>query len=405
MPVPDTLIDLCSATSFANGQPVEMYRWLRENDPVHWHREPDGRGFWAVTRYDDIREISRQAGVFSNRWGMTLYDIPEADLEVTRHMLMFQDPPMHTAYRRLIAHDFIPRAASALRRDVDVLSTRIVDEVIEQGECEFVADIAGKLPSYFVAQLMGIPLADGVRLYELTETMHSAEASESERATARQEMMSYAADVFAMKRKTPADDLATELVNAQLDDAPLSDLDLTLYFLLIINAGGDTTRNLMAGGMLALLEHPSERALLRDDVGATLPTAVEEMLRYLSPVVYMRRTATSDIEMHGKRICAGDKVLLYYPSGNRDERVFEDPDRFDVRRHPNPHIAFGGSGPHYCLGSHLGRVEVVSMFRELLTRLPDMEQAGPATWLPSNFISGPDRLPVRFAPGRRSDTR
>jgi len=403
--VPDTLIDLCSATSFANGQPVEMYRWLRQNDPVHWHDEPGGRGFWAVTRYDDIREVSRRADVFSNRWGMTLYDIPEADLEDTRHMLMFQDAPTHTAYRRLVAHDFIPRAAAALRPDVDELSTRIVDEIIEQGECDFVEDIAGKLPSYFVAQLMGIPLPDGVRLYQLTEAMHSAAVSEPERATARQEMMSYAADVFATKRRAPGNDLATELVNARLDGEPLSELDLTLYFLLIINAGGDTTRNLMAGGMLALFEHPDERTCLQDDPGGTLPSAVEEMLRYLSPVVYMRRTATSGIEMHGKRISAGDKVLLYYPSGNRDEKIFDDPDRFDVRRHPNPHIAFGGSGPHYCLGSHLGRLEVACMFRELLTRVPDMEQAGPATWLASNFISGPERLPARFTPGHRSDAR
>jgi cytochrome P450 len=275
--------------------------------------------------------------------------------------------------------------------------------VIERGECDFVTDIAGEIPSYVIADVLGIPLDDGRRLYHLTETIHAAPESQPEGAGlgAVLEMFNYAHEVATQKRARPGDDLSTTILQAEIDGRAIDDIDFNLFFLLLIDAGGDTTRNLLGGGLLALFEHPGERARLVADLDGLLPTAVEEMLRWVSPVIHMRRRATRPVTMHGVDIAEGDKVVMYYGAANRDERVFVDADRFDVGRRPNEHLAFGGGGPHFCLGAHLARVEVQAMLREVLTRLHDLEPAGPVEWLPSNFISGPKHLPVRFAPGAR----
>jgi cytochrome P450 len=209
-------------------------------------------------------------------------------------------------------------------------------------------------------------------------------------------MFNYAHDVWDHKRAHPADDLATKLVHGAVDGTPLDEIDFNLFFLLLIDAGGDTTRNLVAGGMHALFQHPGEQARLVHDLDRLLPTAIDEMLRWVSPVVHMRRTATRDTEVGDRPIAAGDKVVMYYGAANRDPAAFEEPERFDVGRHPNDHVAFGGGGPHFCLGSHIGRLEIEALLHELLTRLPDLAPAGAVDWLPSNFISGPKHLPVRF---------
>jgi cytochrome P450 len=393
-------IDLVSAASFAGGQPHHQFEWLREHDPVHWHGEPNGRGFWAVTRYQDVWTIGRDAATYSSSaGGIMMHDVDEEGLAQSRNMMLHMDPPQHTRYRNLVSKEFLPRSAQAIRPRIEELARKIVDDVIARGECDLMSEIAGVLPSYVIAELMGIPLEDGRRLYALTEKMHSANeaVNEFERAAAGMEMVGYAINLAEKKRENPGTDIATKLLNSEINGDKLTTAEYGFFFLLLINAGGDTTRNLLGGGMLALFNNPDQRRRLQGDLDKLLPTAVEEMLRYVSPVVYMRRTATKDSELGGKKIKAGDKVVMYYGSANRDATMFVDPDRFDVARTPNEHIAFGG-GTHFCLGSHIARIEIQVMLREILTRLPDIEQAGAPEWLPSNFISGPSKLPVRFTP-------
>jgi cytochrome P450 len=392
-------IDLLSPASFAKGQPHEQFRWLREHAPVYRHPEPDGPGFWTVTRYDDVRTVGRDPERFSSLPTIMIPDL--AGLDFGDHqMMIMSDPPRHTRLRRIINSQFTPRAAERLRTRIEELARQIIDAVIERGECDAVTDIAGEMPSYVIADLLGVPLDDGRRLYQLTETIHAAPETVPEGAGlgAVIEMFNYAHQVAGDKRKQPADDLATRILHAEVDGERLDDIDFNLFFLLLIDAGGDTTRNLVGGGLLALFEHPDERRRLQNDLDGMLPTAVDEMLRWVSPVIYMRRTATQACEIANTPIEEGDKVVMYYGSANRDERAFAAPDRFDVAREPNEHIAFGGGGPHFCLGSHIARVEIQALLRELLTRLPDIAPSGPAEWLASNFISGPKHLPVRFTP-------
>jgi len=390
-------IDLLSPASFAPGQPHDQFRWLREHDPVHRHAEPDGPGFWAVTRYDDVRAVGRDPHTFSSTPTIMIPDVAGGAFG-DHQMMLTMDPPQHSSYRRAVIPDFVPRAAAQWRPRIEELARKIVDAVIERGECDLVEDIAGLMPSYVIADMLGLPLDDGVELYKLTEAIHAAPESQPEGAamTAVLEMFRYAHEVWERKRAEPADDLATKLAHATVGDRALDDIDFNLFFLLLVDAGGDTTRNLVAGGMSALFDNPSERARLNDDLDGLMPTAIEEMLRFVSPVIYMRRTAVRDTILNGTAIGAGDKVVMYYGSANRDESVFPEPDRFDVSRTPNEHVAFGGGGPHFCLGAHIARVEIEATLREVLTRLPDIEPAGRVTWLPSNFISGPQHMPVRF---------
>jgi len=393
-------IDLLSAESFADGQPHEQFRWLRRHDPVHWHPEPGGRGFWAVTRYHDVCAIGRDPKTYSSyAGGILIPDTDEASLAASRNMMLMMDPPQHTRYRLLVSKEFTPRSLQVLRPRIEELARQIIDRVITRGECDLVGDIAGELPSYVIADLMGIPLEDGRRLYDLTERMHASEEAvpAHDRAIASMEMMNYAMGVADDKRRHPGSDLATELLNSEIDGDRLTPAEYSLFFMLLINAGGDTTRNLLAAGMLALFNNPGEHRRLAENLDSLLPAAVEEMLRYTSPVIYMRRTATRDTELGGKKIRAGDKVVMYYGSANRDESVFPEPDRFDVGRIPNDHIAFGGGGTHFCLGAHLARLEIQVMLREIFNRLPDIQPAGPAQWVASNFISGLRHLPVKFA--------
>lgn len=389
-----SVIDLLSPASFAAGHPFDQYSWLRDNDPVHWHDEPDGTGFWAVTRYDDVKSVSRDTAVFSS--SPTIM-IPDSEgLEIGDHtMMLMMDPPRHTRYRKLVSPRFVRPAALRMREGIERLAAEIVDGVVGRDEFDLVEDVAGLLPSYVIAELIGIPRDDGVALYRLTEAIHAAPESLPEGAAlgAVIEMLTYAQRVWEEKTAKPGDDLASALVTAEVDGHRLDQIDFQLFFMLLIDAGGDTTRNLVASGMDALLAHPEQRAILTADLDH-LPTAIEEMLRWTSPVIYMRRTATANTDVRGQQIKEGEKVVVYYGAANRDPRVFDDPDRFDVTRTPNEHLAFGGGGPHHCLGAHVARVEIEAMFAQLLTRLPDLEKAGDTEWLPSNFISGPKHLPV-----------
>ena len=398
-------IDLLDPQSFRGGQPHDQFRWLRAHEPVYRHDEPGGPGFWAVTRYADVRAIGRNPADFSSEPSILIADPDPASplAAASGQMMLMMDPPRHTRYRNLIRGEFKPAAARALAPRIAELARSIVDVVIERGACDFVGEVAGELPSYVIAELLGIPLADGRELYRLTEAIHAAPESlpPGAGAAAGAEMLRYAQGVIADKRAHPGDDLATRLLAAEVDGERLSDFEFQLFFMLLVAAGGDTTRNLVAGGVLALLEHPEELHALRDDL-ALLPSAREEMLRFVSPVVYMRRTATRDLPWGGQEIRAGDKVALYYGAANRDEAVFRAPERFDIRRDPNLHLAFGG-GSHFCLGAHIARVEIDALLREVLGRMEDLRLDGEVEWLASNFISGPTKMPVRFTPAARSE--
>ncbi|WP_374569763.1 cytochrome P450 [Phenylobacterium sp.] len=392
-------IDLISPASFAAGQPHDQFRWLRENAPVYRHAEPDGPGFWAVTRYDDVFAVDRDFQAFSSEPTVMMTDpaAEQANAFGEHKMMLMMDPPGHTAYRKLIRAEFT-RPASALRAErIAALARQIVDAVAARGECDFVAEVAGEMPSYVIAELMGLPLDDGRELYKLTETIHTAPEAlpEGAGAAAVMKMFEYGARIMAEKRARPADDLASRLLAAEVDGKRLDDMDFLLFFLLLVDAGGDTTRNLLSSGMLALLDHPDQLAWLKADLDARLPAAREELLRWASPVIYMRRTATRDLELHGARIAEGDKVIMYFGSANRDPARFDRPDRLDLSRADNEHIAFG-VGPHGCLGQHIARIEIDAMLREVLTRMDGFALAGEPQWLASNFISGPRSMPVRF---------
>jgi len=393
-------INLFSPASYASGHPTDQYAWLRDNDPVHWHSEPDGPGFWAVTRYEDVKALSRNTALFSSRPTIMIDDGSAMDLG-DHTMMLTMDPPRHTQYRKLVAPRFLRRAVGRMRPEIERLAAEIIDGVADRDEFDLVEDVAGLLPSYVIAEMLGIPHQDGVELYRLTEAIHADPASQPAGAglAAVLEMFSYASGVWNAKRARPGDDLASALVTAEVDGHRLDETDFRLFFLLLVDAGGDTTRNLVAGGMDALFEHPAERERLTADPGL-LPAAIEEMLRWTSPVIYMRRTATADTELGGRRIEAGQKVVMYYGAANRDPRAFDEPERFDVTRTPNDHLAFGGGGQHFCLGAQVARAEIEAMFRQLLTRLPGLQRAGQTEWLPSTFISGPKHIRVR--PGRRA---
>ena len=398
--MPDHAIDLLDLAHVdAGGPPYELFARLRRESPVHRHAEQGGPGFWAVTRYDDVVEVSRDSATYSSYAGGTMIaDATPEQLFVVRQMMLNMDPPQHTKLRALINKGFTPRMVTHLHGRIGELARAIADRVAPRGECDFVTEVAGELPSYVIAELMGIPLDDGRELYRLTERMHTADRSPEGIASGTQaifEMLSYANGIRAAKRERPANDIASTLLAAEVDGEKLTDLEFDMFFLLLINAGGDTTRNLVAGGMLELLRRPDVLRSLRDEP-RLLPGAIEEMLRFCSPVVHFRRTATRDVVLGGQPIAAGEKVVVFYASANRDETVFSDPDTFDIGRSPNEHVAFGGGGVHFCLGANLARVEIRAMFTEVLSRLHDMELAGPVERLRSNFINGPRHMPVRF---------
>lgn len=392
------VIDLLDPISFANGQPHDQFRWLRENDPVHYHPEPDGPGFWVLTRHRDVKRVGREWSTFSSEPTVMIRD---TQLMMPDHqMFLTLDAPRHTEQRRLVSHRFTRRAAMALEARIRELARQIVDGVAERGRCDLVEDVAGLMPSYVVAELLGIPHEEGVDLYRLTEAIHAAPDPKAPDAGMRAvaSMFEHAHRVWEEKKASPGEDLSSRIIQGIIGDRPVDEIDFGLYFLLLVDAGGDTTRNLVAGALNALFEHPDQWSRLQGDLDARLPLAIEEMLRWVSPVVHMRRTATSDTVIGHQAIRAGDKVVMYYGAANRDPDAFDDPETLDLARRPNDHVAFGGGGPHFCLGAHLARLEIDAMLREILTRLPDLEPDGPVEWQPSNFISGPRHLPVRFGP-------
>lgn len=402
-------IDLCDSKNFVEGVPHAWFARLRREAPVQWHPDPAGNadGFWSVTRYDDCVRINRDVEHFSSHRAATLFhDLDDDMLGQQRMMMLNMDPPMHTRYRRLVNKGFTPRMIRELEASVVASTDAIIDSVCERGSADFVEQVSAELPLQVIAELMGVPQADRHLVFDWSNRMIGSEDPEYETtdvgAQAAMELFAYADELCAKKRLDPHEDLFSILTHAEIEGDSLSQLELDLFFLLLSVAGNETTRNLISGGMVAFFENPDQWARLQAD-RSLLPSAVEEMLRYVSPVMHFRRQVTADCVIGDQAIAEGDKVVFWHISANRDETVFEDPDRFDIGRTPNNHMAFGGGGPHFCLGANLARMEIRVMFERLLDRLPDIRLDGSVQRLQSNFINGVKHLPVAFtptAPGR-----
>jgi cholest-4-en-3-one 26-monooxygenase len=402
-----TDVDLTDLDTFVQGVPHDQFDAIRRERPVYFHEEDGGSGFWCITRYDHLYTVSHEWPTFSSEWGITLHeDMTEEQLEQQRMMMLMMDPPNHTKLRRIVNKGFTPRMIGSLKDQVAVITSQIVDDIIERGECDFVVDVAAELPLQVIAEMMGVPQEDRHLVFEWSNRMIGSEdpeyqVSQDDYMGAAMEMFTYANDLAAKKRAEPGDDIISVLLQSEVEGERLSDIEFDLFFQLLAVAGNETTRNLISHGMHALIENPDQRRLLLDDPD-TMPMAVDEMLRWASPVMYMRRTAREPFEIGGQTIDEGQKVALWYIAANHDPDVFDDPHTFDVTRHPNEHEAFGGGGPHFCLGSHLARLEIRAMFEEIMRRVPEMELAGPVERLRSNFINGIKHMPVTFAPGARA---
>lgn len=402
-------VNLMDQDEFVRGVPHEAFSLLRHEAPAFWQEETDGPGFWAVTRYHDVVAVNREVDTYSSGLrGSLLVEPPdEAGIETMRLLMVNMDPPIHTRHRRLVNKGFTPRMVSQLEERIVWRANEILDRVCERGECDLVTEVSSELPLQVIAELLGVPEEDRHLVFDWSNRMIGRDDPEygvtEEYATAAaMELYAYADELTAKKRAEPGEDLLSILSHAEIDGDKLSQMDIDVFFLLLAVAGNETTRNLISHGVLALAEHPDERRRLLDDP-SLLPGAIEEMLRYASPVMHFRRTARQDTEIAGQKIREGDKVVFWHISANRDETVFEDPMRFDVGRSPNEHVAFGGGGPHFCLGANLARMEIKVMFTELLRRMPDFEVAGPVARLRSNFINGIKHLPISFEPTTAED--
>jgi cholest-4-en-3-one 26-monooxygenase len=381
--------------------PHDQFERLRREAPVFWHAEPAGPGFWAVTRHADVVAVSRDPATFSSERGSTFVDdqTDEAMAQL-RLTILNMDPPKHHRYRRLVSRGFTPRMITRLVETIERRAERIVGEVADRGGCEFVADVAAKLPLEMICEMIGLPEADWPRMFELSNRLvgfddPEYQATPGAGAEAAAEIYAYCDAVAADRRANPRDDLMTALVQAEVDGERLDDLELNLFFVTLVVAGNETTRNLINHAMLALVDHPDQARRLREDPGLW-PTAVEEMLRWGTSIHCFRRTATCDTELGGRPVAAGDKVVMYYMSANRDEAVFPDPYRFDVGRTPNDHVAFGGGGVHHCLGANLARAEIRAVMRQLVDRLDEFAVAGEVRRLRSDFVNGIKHMPIAF---------
>lgn len=389
---------------------------LRAEDGLPFFAEPErngfpaGPGYYAVTRHRDILEASRQPELFCSGQGTNIPDLPPDFREFFGSMINMDDP-RHARLRRIVSRAFTPKLLAEVTDQVAAAATSVVDGIAERGSCDFVTDVAALLPLRIICELMGIPPEEEQFIFDrsnvilgVTDPEYVGDPDDDAAVitallTAGQELATLVQALAEERMREPRADLTTALVTAEVEGDHLSAQELASFFILLVVAGNETTRNAIAHAMVALTEHPEQRDAWAADFDDLAPTAVEEIVRWATPVVHFRRTVTRDgVELGGQPLKAGDKVVLFYNSANRDEAVFDDAQRFDLRRTPNDHVGFGGPGPHFCLGSHLARREITVMFRELLGRLPDIHATGPPERLRSNFINGIKHLPVEFTP-------
>jgi cytochrome P450 len=399
-------IDLTRLPEWGGVFPHEWFTRLRREAPVWYHPPVDdvpelgGRGLWVVSRHEDLRTVSQDWECFSSqRTGVFVRDDFSGQLGVN---MMLTDPPLQTRMRNLVNKAFTPHACRLLEERVRRRSRALVERVAEQGGCEFVYEVAAEIPVHVIADILGVPDADRTRLRDLVVAMLTAELDPQEVGRVQAELFALAQPILDAKRKHPEDDILSTLSRAEITDDEgrhrLTEAELEAFFIQLAFAGTETTWSAIAGGLLALLEHPDELAKLRADP-RRMPSAVEEILRWTTPVAYFSRTATRDCALRGQEIREGEKVTMWYPSANRDESVFADPFRFDVCRHPNPHVSFGAGGPHFCLGANLARMELRIVFEELLLGLEAIELDGPVerhrtAWDMAVFGSF-KRMPIR----------
>ncbi len=410
--------DLIDPQRYAShGYPHEIWQRLRTESPVHWCDPADNVPFWAITKHAHISEVSKQPDAFLSAKGIVP---PTRDVAARMargekgpfdmmQTIITMDPPKHRKYRKVASPWFTPQALSRVDEVVTSSAKRLVDRLYEaqrggEGTCDFVTEIAVQHPLRILCSILGVPEADEPVILRLTQQLFAADDPEFKRSEADRnaaftalglEFLQYFGKIIADRRAKPSDDLAGVLANAQVDGAPMGDIETLGYYLITFTAGHDTTRNAIAGGMHALIENPAERAKLRSDPAGRVADAVEEIVRWTTPVNFMMRTAARDYELGDVKLRSGDRLMLFYASANRDEDVFPDPYTFRIDRHPNPHLGFG-IGEHFCLGSHLARRSQRALFSELVRRLDDVEIAGPVERLAASFVAGIKHLPIRY---------
>lgn len=390
---------------------------LRQERPLPFFKEPEvdvagitvGPGYYAVTKHADILEISRQPELFCSGQGSTsITDMPDFMSEFFGSMIAMDDP-RHARLRKIVSHAFTPKMLKRVEDDVQRSAAIIMDEALEKGGGDFVTDIAAKLPLKVICNMMGIPESEYDTVFTRSNIILGSADPEYVTAgdatgvinallTAGGDLHGLVAELGKARRANPADDLTSALVNANVDGEQLTDSELGSFFILLVVAGNETTRNAIAHGLSLLTDNPDQRAIWQADIDGVASTAVEEIVRVASPVAWMRRTATKDTVLRGQQLHAGDKMLMFYWSADRDADVFNDPFQFDVTRSPNNHVGFGGPGPHFCLGAHLARREITVMFKELLSRAPHVVATGEPDRLLSSFINGIKHLPFEINP-------
>ncbi|MGB1139415.1 MAG: cytochrome P450 [Halioglobus sp.] len=398
--------DLTSPETYQANVPRDVFRHLRTEEPVYWHEEdgPEG-GFWAVTRHEDLDFVSKNPAMFSSSERTCfLTDPPEDRIELLRLQMINMDPPQHLKFRRLVRSAFTPKKVESYESRFRDIAKEIVDAAVVGGECEFVEDMAAELPLIAICELMGVPLEKRRRLFELTNIMLGMDdpelsTSEEDGQNAMMEMFFMAQELASQHRENPQDDIVNVLLTGTVEDEPLTDEEFCYFFLLLIVAGNETTRTVTSQGMRNLMENPEQYQLLVDNPDL-LEGAIEEFLRYNPAVIAFRRTAMQDVELGGKQISKGDKILLFYQSANSDDAVFSDSDTFDITRQQredvkNAHRAFG-VGEHFCIGSHLARLELKVIFEEILKRVRNPQFNGDINWLRSSFIHGIKKMPIKF---------
>jgi cytochrome P450 len=383
----------------------ELFRRLRAERPVSWHAEvtfegfPPGPGYWSVVRYDDVRAVSRDNETFCNGQGYLIPDLP-TELGEFYGSMLHMDAPRHTRMRLIVNRSFTPRHVARIEQYVDEKAAAIVDRALQLGEFDFVEEIAAALPLEIICEMMGIPESLWPTVLRCTNVILGA--TDAEYASGFDDLLNVSLEINALAEEiardrlaNPGDDLTSALMHAEVDGHRLTPAEYASFFILLVVAGNETTRNATTHGMWQLAFDPAQRARWRDDLDRWTPTAIEEIVRHSSPVQHFRRTATRDTEIAGQPVKAGDKVVLWFGSANRDERVFPDAGRFDITRSPNDHVGFGAGGPHFCLGANLARRELRSIFTQLLTRLDGLQVTGEPDYLQSAFINGIKHLPCR----------
>jgi cytochrome P450 len=395
------LADLHDPDWYLSEDVHQTFAELRRRDPVHWQDMPGEPGYWAVLRHADVVHVSRHPETFSS-WlgGVMLEDPDQARLEDTRRMLLVMDPPQHTTYRQPLAPHFGARVIGRMEQQIRARCRDLLEAAGESEGVDLCHDVAGPLTSETIAEIMGLPHEDTAQIRQWAEIAlggQDEEIADSYSGDASLDMISYAVNWAATRRALPRrEDVTSLLLESTFENGePMSDVEFGSFFFQLVTAGNDTTRTLLSSGTEQLIRHPDQMQALRDDP-ALVPSAVEEMLRFCNPVHYLRRTAAATTELGGRQIRAGDKVAVYYTSANRDEAVFADPQTFDVRRAPNPHLSFG-VGRHFCLGAHVARLQARLFFSELLSAFRTVELSGTPTRVRSNLTNGYRRMPVRLA--------